>query len=338
MLRAFADDNERVRVVGRGGRSFVTGTHNIGLETEFFGKSGPGTSDDSITQEEQRIAPLLKTMNAAAEGEVNARAAAELLAHLTVRAKSFRTLMQEMGDIAFDVMDRKFSDGDHVREMLRESLRTDPSILIEEFRKMVRSRFGPAALAELEAHPLYPALIVRIQEWGAQHVDRLDPQSLGEGMHQVLSGLRPKVDNLVNGAHKKIALTDPTPAPRVNRLARLSFAVQDFAEELVLGDGVGYGLRPSRGIVPLFELTDDLKVVVMPTSRFRALVGWRDDRPNLEAPTVRLASVETSEEFFVVHPSGPDVSYLSGSFGKGRAATLEAIAAEARKLLPRNPV
>lgn len=328
LLRCFGDTREQVRILRRGGHSFVTSIRNIALENEFYGKPGPGSADESITQEESRIGPMLQAVNSAPEGSIDTTTAAELITHFTIRVRSMRTFMGQATNIALDEIGRQFSDSESLRSLMQDYIRANPDFLVEELHKRVRDDYGVSALAILLQHPLYPSILEFMHNFAEQQICNLDADVVGADMRQAMAYFRSSVGEMVNLAHKKVALSDPTPAKRSEVLASFTFAVQDSSQDLILSDCVGWGLRSSVGVTPLHTLEDDLQMVVMPVSRSRVLLGWRDERPRILPDAISLASVHTCDDFIIAHPDAGDLVRFIDEFGRARAATLAALVAE----------
>jgi hypothetical protein len=148
---------------------------------------------------------------------------------------------------------------------------------------------------------------------------------LGEDLRMALSYIRSNVGGIVDRAHTKAALSDPTPAKRAEFFSRFTFATHDTNQDLILGDSVCWGLSSSIGITPLYTLEDDLQILVMPISRFRFLLGWRNDCPCIPFETLSLASVRTCDDFIIAHPDVEDMAQFISEFGKSREAILASL-------------
>lgn len=280
LLRRFGDSLEQVRVLRRDGNTFLTKIGSIAFENEFYGKPGPGSADDAITQEETRIFDMLQEVTAAPEGSVDTRMATELIAHFTTRARSMRSFMMQTADIAIEEVGRPFSDGETVRAMLRTYIRDNPGKIVEDLLNAVLEHQGPAALAALLQNPAYNDILKAAHLEIERELCNFDAAAAGSVLLGLLSDYQPRFREIAKSAHQEVALSNPTPLGRSEVLTGFTFAVQDSTEDLILSDSVGWGVRTSVGVTPLYVLEADLQTVVMPVSRSRIILGWRGERPN----------------------------------------------------------
>jgi hypothetical protein len=328
LLRRFANGHGQVRVLRRDGQQFVTSITNIGVENEFFGPPGSGSADEAITVEESRVLALLNVINDHPQGPVQNHLAAQVIVHLTVRARSLRTFMVEAGTKAIDGINRRFTDPATLRSMMRDYLKANPTFLLDELHNEIRRRYGENAVEMAQKHPVYPVLTNMLSDLAFRQLEDIDglPPQFANAFLQ----LRDRLGEAVQGVHKKVALSDPTPEKRVAALSIFSFAVCDSNSDLVLGDSVAWGQRLSVGITPLYTLEDDLQVIVLPISSSKYVLGWKDERPQVSDDAIILGSVETSEDFALSYPSSDNLTRFSGVLGQARAMTLAALEAEIR--------
>ena len=160
LLRQFADSKEQVRALRRDG-TFVAAIGNVALEKEFFGAPGPGTADEAITEEENRIEPMLRAACGSPEGPFDSFAAAALITHFTLRLRSLRTFMGQVGHAALDAAGRRFSSPDDVRRMVQQEVRSNSRWVADELNKTLRKEYGAAALKRLQRNKQQYAAVLR---------------------------------------------------------------------------------------------------------------------------------------------------------------------------------
>lgn len=328
LLRQFSDDRNRVRLIRRGGNSLVTSIGNVALQNQFFGEPGPGSPDEAITDEEQRIGPMLNQAVSLSDGPIASMLAATLISHFTTRSRAMRTFMKQMGAAAIDDVEHRFSSGQVLRTAMHEHLRRSPDELIEGFRAEVLKQYGKAALDRLTNQPNYPQIVRAVRAQAALHLRNLDGDALVRNFGALISDARDMLGETVNNAHHRVALKSPTSSERTEAMMVFDFAVQSVESDIVLSDAVALGWRKSTGVTPLFSIEADLQLVVMPLSRRRLIVGWRGDRPQLSPDSFLLAAIQVSDEFVVAHPETAGWENSLGSFGEARSVALHAAKSE----------
>src|SRR5690606_18677030 len=130
LLRLFADERRRVRVVRQDGRTFIASTKNVALENELFGPPGAGSPDEVITSDEQRVGLLLDASSEAPGGPVDSVIAAKVIVHYSWRIRPFRRFMEDAGVAVVDRFDCRMAD-DSLKRLLGDHLRDDPSSIVE---------------------------------------------------------------------------------------------------------------------------------------------------------------------------------------------------------------
>ena len=210
-------------------------------------------------------------------------------------------------------------------------IQNNPGIIIEELHNKVREQYGSTALTQLLQHPQYPIFLELLFKSAQQMIGNLDAAAVTTDIQKTLAYFQSKISEVAKQSHEKAILSGPTPKQRTEILAGFTFATQNSTHDLILGDSVGWGLRSSVGITPLYSLEDDLQMIAMPISRTRTLVGWRNERPDLSSEVISKASAYTCEDFVIAHPDVADLAQFRDEFGKGRAVALATLAAEASK-------
>ena len=328
LLRQFSDERERVRLIRKGGTSFVTSIGNVALQNQFFGEPGPGSPDEAITGEEQRIGPMLNQAMSLSDGPIASRLAATLISHFTTRSRAMRTFMKQIATAAIDDVENRISSGQILRTAMHEYLRRSPEELIEGFRAEVSKQYGKTALDRLTKQPNYPQIVQAVRAQAELHLRNLDGDALVRDLGVLISDARDMLSETVNSAHHRVALKSPTPSERTEAMLSFNFAVQSVESDIVLSDAVSLGWRTSTGVAPLFSIEADFQLVVMPLSRRRLIIGWRGTRPQLPPDSFLLAAIQVSDEFVVAHPETAGWENSLGSFGHARSTALNAAKSE----------
>lgn len=320
LLRRFADKREQVRVIHRDGRSFTPALDKFGLEKDFLGAPGPGTADEALTTEENRIAPVLQLASEAKAGAFEIDAGSLLVSHFTMRLRSLRTFMGQMANAALDAVEERFQDSDAALDALRQSGRDNPRMIQEEFDKQFQERYGGAALKRLKRDRRYPLIVQSLRNAQDRYLGQLNPVGVTQELLSLVNGLRGRVGGMIRDAHAQSIQRSPSAAGRANALRKFSFELVDVEGCLVLGDAVVWAARPHIGAVPAHSLEEDITSLVMPISPRRMLLGWVGERPSFSVGDANLASARTSEDFVITHPDCTiDTARLVAEFGKGRA-------------------
>ena len=257
LLRCFSDAKEQVKVTHRDRGVFLAAVGNVALERDFFGAPGAGTVDDAITHEENRIDSLLKDA-CSCQGSLDSERAAYLIAHMTSRGRSIRNYMEESGRGALREFDRRFQDEESIRKSVLREVLKNPSVIIDEFHSSIQTQYGSAALKRFKREKSYKNVLNGVLAAAKERILAQDISEIVENFRDVLQQINKNFEGTVFTAHSRAMMNGPTPLERVSSLSAFDYEVFDQSD-LILGDGVAWGIKLDGSPVPLFELKGDIE-------------------------------------------------------------------------------
>jgi hypothetical protein len=325
VLRSFAapskGKNEQVWVLTKE-KSYPSSTEGVGAERHFYSElssDGTQTLDDQITSYEKRLGSLLATLRAASPGsEVDAKIAAETVAHLTIRnaliRKSSGAWMRQLVGEASNL----FTDEANLRSMLGVNARQFP----EKIAAMVREEMTKDTRFAQTGLPL-PVLekiaFMAMKENFSRAMSDTIP--LMQAALQLMAKDAPKMSRQ---GHNKALSSGLGADKRTEMLSQLIWSVQEHSRELILPDCVALGSEGNNQPLPLI-LADPklLTSVLMPLAPDRMLVGLSPgcDMPDLAR--FNAAAAASSHSFFVSHRTGDDLTQLVSVIGTRSDETVQ---------------
>ncbi|WP_298431360.1 DUF4238 domain-containing protein [Ottowia sp.] len=152
LLRGFADASGTVQVIKSDGSSFAARTRNVGLEKDFYGKPGNGSTDAVITVEEPRVAAILAQLLETKPGIVSSDVAAQLVAHMSLRTAAWRA--QTQGGIceAVNQFGQRIQLPEGAHPLVKQIIET----AIGDALRISRERVADEQLQLLRQHPTPP--------------------------------------------------------------------------------------------------------------------------------------------------------------------------------------
>ncbi|MGP1664879.1 MAG: DUF4238 domain-containing protein [Rhodanobacter sp.] len=287
---------------------------SIGAQRNFYGKEGPGSIDDAIDRLESTLAPLICKLNLSEPlTEEDIPQIASLAAHLVVRAKHMRSLLEngfrEMGGLM-----RSYAKDGHLFE--RGAQRIDDAeleqMIAEEAGKRrvtltsVQTRvFKNLARAEIQRKKSDPVFKKQLSEIIVGAADRFD-QEAGERSEQT---------------HLKALGKGLDPAPRVAVFQRLQWSVIHFpGETLILPDVpiVAFS-ADGEGMSAVMHKDEPSALVALPISTNRALIGSSIEGWQPTADDINRVGAEFAHEFFIAERANDATRALAATIGSAPA-------------------
>lgn len=287
---------------------YRSATEGIGSQRDFY--SAPAapdqaeTLDDRITRHEgEHLAPLIEALRKLEPGsDVDARAAAEAVVHLSIRASHFREafssafgeMLHGLGSVFLDpgqvvrlLKVHENPPGRTVRKMIDEAWVGNRAALARKgFNK---DGFQRAMLRELRA---------RAEGAVGEHTPLVAA---------LLDMMRGRALEMTREAHRRALATSLVPAPRVETLAALLWTVQAGpASGCILPDCVVTATLDDGDCLPLaFADSDRIGSVVLPLSHDRVLVGSRRGAvaPTTQEQTQSVAAA--AWDYFIAREDDP---------------------------------
>lgn len=284
----------------RGHEGIEVETSNVGLETDFYGKSGPATLDEQITQLETDYSNLIGDLRTRRHGyRVEEPSVPNLIAHLCVRTRFLRHAFK---DAALQTIDHLY------RSLHDEGVLQGVVLRHPAFQKHAdRFRELGAAPEEIEG------LMLKLLNNNRARMARQLEQFTHEAKASATDGVR--------DAHNRSLSEDPSATQRAGSYARLHWFIVEAKEPLLLGDSVCvFETGGGRRFKPLDDKGDDIRRILLPISSDRLLVGTMSGAcPELDFHLVTKAVTRCSYDCFISPYKLPTGSPLVKSIGEWSA-------------------
>jgi hypothetical protein len=284
----------------RGHEGIEVETSNVGLETDFYGKSGPATLDEQITQLETDYSNLVADLRTRPHGyRVEEPSVPNLIAHLCVRTRFLRHAFKDAALQTIDHVYHSLQD----EEILRGLVLHHPA-----FQKHA-NRFRTLGAAPEEVEGLMLKLLENNRAKIAAALERFTHEA------------RASATDGVRDAHNRSLSEDPSATERAGSYARLGWFIVEAKEPLLLGDSVCvFETAGGRRFKPLDDKGDDIRRILLPISSDRLLVGTASGAcPELDFHLVTKAVIRCSYEYFISPCKLPAESSLVKSIGEWSA-------------------
>lgn len=287
---------------------------SIGAQRNFYGKEGPGSIDDAIDRLENTLAPLINRLNLGEPlTEENIPQIASLAAHLVIRAKHMRSLLEdgfrEMGGLM-----RSYARDGHLFE--RGAQRIDDAELERMIAEEAAKRrltltsgqtrlFKNLARAEIQRKKSDPVFKKELSEIIEGAADRFDQEAAERSEQTHLKALGKGLD----------------PAPRAAVFQRLKWSVIHFpSETLILPDVpiVAFSAN-GEGVSAVMHKDDPPALVALPISTERALIGSSIKGWQLTANNINRVGAEFAHEFFIAERVTETTRALAATIGSAPA-------------------
>lgn len=283
---------------------------SIGAQRNFYGKEGPGSTDDAIDRLESALAPVVRQLNLGvplSEGDIPQ--IASLAAHLVVRAKQMRSIMEE-GFREMGGLMRSYAKDGHLFE------RGAQRIGDAELEKMI------AEEAAKHGVPLTPWRMHLFKDQMRAEIQRKkSDRALNSELAGILEYAADRFDQEAvdrsEQAHLKALGKGLDPAPRVAAFQQLRWSVVHFpGEMLILPDVpiVAFS-ADGKGMGAVMHKDDPPALVALPISTERALIGSSVEGWLPTADDINRVGAEFAHEFFIAEGATEVTRALVASIG-----------------------
>jgi hypothetical protein len=297
-LDAFALDGERTWLHRRGVGAKLVGIRDIGVEDWFYSREsldGTRTLDDAIRDLESDLGPSIRALRASApRSPVDAAEAARTVVHLVMRTDHLRRIMSAGITGVTREIAAAFTNPARLGEMLGRSRPAFASSVVGAIRDSVGELLAVGVPADLSERLI--AFAVR------EHADRIVARSVtlfGPILQQMLCVFVDQVREAHNAALAKLAEGNEWETS----LAAFQWAVE-AGVDLILPDAVALAYEDDNRPRPLlFTNAVDARVVVMPLSADRMLVGRATGSPPIDFADFNSQAAASCEAFFIAAKS-----------------------------------
>lgn len=286
----------QVWVFDKGKKPYQTNIRNKGAERFFYG-SEDSLVDKMITDVEAKYAVVANQLR-----EITSSSAldnpliAELVVHLFVRTKHFRTSVERLGKIGLDLIQGFFQDPLDFENFLFSHFQQNPNILQQEFNQIL-SEYTPDQQRIIK---------IEIQR-NPSLLDNLLRNSIAEmnSIHPILmdsfESVKHDVQDMSKNAHIQSLSESIAPKKRVEKLRNLSWFLNVQAPgSYILSDSGAIYCTSNAQYKPLISADEDIQDVFLPISSQHLLIGSIDPiikEPDIEA--INQLSAAISKDFFI---------------------------------------
>lgn len=283
---------------------------SIGAQRNFYGKEGPGSTDDAIDRLEGTLAPVILRLNLGESlSDDVIPQVASLAAHLLIRAKHIRSIMEdgfrEMGGLMrsyakdgriFERGAQQIDDAELERMIAEEAAKrrmTFTSRQTHLFKNLAR-----AEIQRKKSDPIFRKELAEILESAA---DRFDQEAVDRSEQ----------------THLKVLSKTLDPAPRVAAFQQLTWSVAHFpGQMLILPDVpiVAFS-ADGNGMSAVMYKDDPPALVALPISTERALMGSSVESWLPTADNINRVGAEFAHEFFIAEGVTEATRALVASIG-----------------------
>ncbi len=331
LLRGFeasrSGKGPQVVVLRRGRDPYVSLIEDVTAQRNFYSEmseDGRKTLDDHITEYENRLGPMLAALRASESGAaVDPLLAAEVVAHLTVRAAFLRGVFSLGVEELISNTSAFFADGEAVRLQLGIDTGEPNAILNEEIDKLL-NQFA-VQLPSLAAH----SLLKRMALFGLRESFTQNYDEHAERVASLLRSVGDALPKIVRGGHTKVLTESVVPDSRVDALKGLHWSVIRIRPDshLLLPDCVALsGVNGGATYVPyLLHSDDELETILLPLSSSELLVGSRAAvAPEVHVADVNAAAINCAFDFVVSSKRGAlcDFADLLGESSKATVLSM----------------
>ena len=322
---------EKVWVVRKSGKPYVSAIEDVAAERDFYSKpssDGTKTLDDRITDYEDRLANLVRNLREIPIGErADPAIASEVISHLAPRTKSLRALMARGLNGIADAVSSHLESEDIVARLLGlDAVEPDA-----RFQGHFRMEIEKLLVGVPNAPPidfLERLAFVAIQEgfpdFFAQQVPQLQAMT---SLFASMSGASVK-----SGHNEALSRSLLTPELRQDSLRSFDWHVRSGpAEGAFLPDCVAIAAIRDDGYVP-YVMSGGLEIdaVILPLTSDRLLVGSRRGGGAFIEPIgYNDAALMCSAEFVVCSKRPGDVARTQELIGARAERFLGAVIAKA---------
>lgn len=255
---------------------YLTATHNIAAQRDFYSDAAElgatPSIDDLITAYESYLAPRLASLrNMTSDQLVPSEAAAEVVAHLTVRTAHLRELFGYGAEQMLDNVDAIIRDPEKLRDFLElDALRHSPhvnTLMDEAIADLIRN---VPVLASVPVSFVRKMAVAHARErFNELHISNA-AQTASE-----LDQMRERLPNVLRDAHAKALGSSLSPKERVQDLLKLTWSIHHSpGAALLLPDCVTLAAdaKGNFGAYVGHDL-DDIEQILLPLSPTTLLIG-----------------------------------------------------------------
>ncbi len=287
---------------------------NIGAQRNFYGKEGPGSIDDAIDRLESTLAPLIRQLNLGEPlTEEGIPQIASLAAHLVIRAKHMRSLLEngfrEMGGL----MRSYAKDG---RLFERGAQRIDDA----ELEQMIAAEAGKrrVTLTSVQTRVFKNLARAEIQR---KKSDPVFKKELSEIIEGVADKFEQEAGERSEQAHLKVLGKGLDPAPRAAIFQQLKWSVIHFPDEMLILPDVSIVAfsADGEGMSAVMHKDEPSALVALPISTHRALIGSSIEGWQPTANDINRVGAEFAHEFFIAERANDATRALAATIGSAPA-------------------
>lgn len=265
--------------------------------------------DDVITDYEQSLDLIVDDVRDQKIGEkVDGDKVGEILAHLTVRAKHLRILMDTSVNAILGVFSGENSQID-VPSLLSAKLLTD------EMKKLIIERINDGGFEEILN--LKQSTLVKIAHFQLREQESVLKSEIEKNINGVMESWQKTKKDSIAQAHNNALQEDITPMAHIEKYSDLIWVVESAdSEGAILPDCVAIGLnRLNEWRAVSFIEKVNLIAVAFPISKDKILVGRLKNIAPIDLDRFNIRAAKASNESFWAHKNTESLTTLIFEIG-----------------------
>jgi hypothetical protein len=302
--------SSKIWVYERGVDARTERVKDIGGEDYFYSEpstDGQKTLDEHLTEYETSFDKLLSGLKQTEPGvAVDSRQAAEVVAHLTIRNAYLRLTFGLGVEKLYSDAAVLFSDEANLRPIMG----VDDKFPSAQFREAIDDFIEKSP--EFKQLGLPKAVLYRVGHMlMKEQFNRFFSEQVPQ-MIAALGGAATLAPEIARDSHNKILAEGLAPDRRVRELESLEWSIQSPSEgTLILPDCVALGLDDEPGFKSvLLSNLGMAKVVLLPLSSAKMLVGIRQGEKMPDLALFNQAAAACSNEFFIANCESGELKKL----------------------------
>lgn len=306
--------------VYRRDKMFISKTDSVAAQRDFYSKPANDankTLDDKLTDYEGRLGELLRILREKNVGtDVEASIAAEVIAHLTPRSKSLRSIFGHGTQKLISGLADVISD----KTLMISLLGLDEPTTNKKWSEHIASSFNrnPEIAKSLggvsEEIGIPKDSIERMLFMSAKESFLGDANPFYFQLQPLFTQLLTGIEDAISYGHKKVLNNGVVVEARKQSLESLLWRIFPAPQEgAIMPDCIAIGFDEEEGVYLPYIMASSISTVIMPLTSEKLLVGVRASNINVDLSGFNDDASECSDELFIAASSAHE--YLRKNIG-----------------------
>lgn len=265
-------------------------TKDIYLGKYFYGKDGPSSTDEIITDLEiKKFSPLCDSLRQR-NGNVTeySQEIAEFVANMSIRTIHLRNFFRESSERLTTEVGNYIFDYENIKRLLFSNPELTKKILSE-------------ALEETGIDQMFSKLFYPLMESILPIMLDSQKEIIKETFQVLFEQIKIKIPEAIKEGHNKFLAQNPIPEPRVEDYTNLNWFMCKSNTSIILGDiGCLFETNGKKKFKPITDQGEDIKNIFFPISTNQVLVGTTNSKqPEINTQSLNEEISKCSYEQFI---------------------------------------